>query len=155
MGNAAAYQSASSSQTLREGLVEYEQLNPNLNDARVATPEGADFFHCHDAAHVVFGCDTSLLNEAMADAWTLFGTTITLKSFFGFMKIEEHQEILDKLGWFAVIRTFIRSVPLILRIIYRSMKMNKAWPWDDYPTYLDVPLRDIRDEFGIRPLIVR
>ncbi len=151
----AAYQRALSSQTLREGLAEYEQRNPTLNDARVATHDGADFFRCHDAVHVVFGCDTSLLNEAMADAWTLFGTTVTLKRFYGFMKIEEHQEIIGKLGWLVVVRTFFQSVPLVLRIIYRSTKMKKAWPWDDYPTYLDVSLRDIREEFGICPLIVR
>lgn len=91
----------------------------------------------------------------MADAWTLFGTTVTLKRFFGFMKIEEHQGIINKIGWFVIVRTFIHSIPLIVRIISRSLRMKKAWPWDDYSNYLDITLHDIRDEFGIYPLIVR
>jgi hypothetical protein len=153
--NAANYQCAFSSQTLREGLAEYQRLNPNLNDVRSATPDGAEFFRCHDAVHVVFACDTSFLNEAMTDAWTLFGTTVTARRFIGFMKIEEHEEIIGRLGWFAVVLTLIRSLPLISRIIYRSLKMKKTWPWDDYTAYLDVSLRDIRHEHGIRPLVIR
>lgn len=124
--NFAAYQCASSGQTLREGLAEYLLLNPRLNDARRATPDGADFFRCHDAAHVIFACDTSLLNEAMVDAWTLFGTTVTPRRFFQFTKIEEHQSIIDELGWFVVICTSVRSIPLMLRIIYPSNQMKKA-----------------------------
>ena len=32
---------------------------------------------CHDAAHVIFGCDTTLPGEATVKIWTTFGTTMT------------------------------------------------------------------------------
>lgn len=71
------YQDPDTKIALEQGITEYRVLNPDLDEARHATPEGAEFFRCHDVAHVVFACDTSLLNEAMADASTLFGTTVT------------------------------------------------------------------------------
>lgn len=34
-----------------------------------------EFFRCHDAAHVVFGCGTGLDDEAVVKIWSFFGTT--------------------------------------------------------------------------------
>ena len=151
---AARYQELESELTLAQGIVEYRDLNPGLDDARGASPEGAEFFACHDVAHVVFACDTSLLNEAMADAWTLFGTTVTLRQFIGFMRIEEHQDIIQKVGWPTVVLTTIKAIPLILLIALRATTMTKRWPWNSFSTYLQTPLREIRREFHIRPILV-
>lgn len=101
LSNRSRYQCTTSTQTLRDWLAEYQELNPSLKDARALTPNGVDFFRCHDAVHVVFACDTSLLNEAMANTWNLFGTTVTLKRLIGFMEVEEHKEIIGELGWFV------------------------------------------------------
>lgn len=151
---AARYQELDSKLTLKEGLDEYRALNPELNNAREATPEGATFFQCHDVTHVVFACDTALLNEAMADAWTLFGTTVTLRQFLSFLKIEEHKAIIEKLGWSKVIITFIKALPIVLFIALKSTTMTKRWPWNSFTSYLDVPLKEIRREFRIRPIVV-
>ena len=149
----ANYQATEAEITLEQGIVEYRELNPELDDSRKATPEGAEFFRCHDVVHVIFGCDTSLLNEAMADAWTLFGTTVTLRQFLGFMKVEEHQSIMETIGWPAVILTFFKAIPAILLIALRSTTMTKRWPWDSFSSYLQMPLGEIRREFHIRPIV--
>ncbi len=150
----AEYQALESDITLEQGIAEYRELNPSLDDARKATPEGTEFFRCYDVAHVIFACDTSLLNEAMADAWTLFGTTVTLRQFLGFMRIEEHQSIVEEVGWSAVILTFLRAIPVILLIALRSTTMTKRWPWDSFSSYLQMSLGEIRREFHIRPIVV-
>lgn len=150
----AEYQAPESRITLEQGIAEYRALNPGLDSARRATPEGAEFFRCHDVAHVVFACDTSLLNEAMADAWTLFGTTVTLRQFLGFMKIQEHKGIIERIGWPAVILKFLKAIPVFLLIALRSTTMTKHWPWDSFSGYLQTPLGEIRREFHIRPIVV-
>ena len=150
----AEYQDPESELTLEEGLIEYRTLNPDLDDSRKATPEGVDFFRCHDATHVVFACSTSLLNEALADAWTLFGTSVSLRQFLGFMKIEEHKKVIAKVGWPAVIVTFVRALPYMFLVVLRSTTMTKRWPWDAFSVYLRVPLKEIRREFHIRPIVV-
>ncbi len=53
----AEYQALESDITLEQGIAEYRELNPSLDDARKATPEGTEFFRCHDVAHVIFACD--------------------------------------------------------------------------------------------------
>ncbi|HLK26181.1 MAG TPA: hypothetical protein VKT30_16110, partial [Caulobacteraceae bacterium] len=66
------YQAQDSQQTLAEGLAEYYAAN----GARVAAPaslpaESRALFRNHDVCHVVFGLDTTLEDEGMADVRTL------------------------------------------------------------------------------------
>ena len=36
------------------------------------------------------------------------------------------------------------------RLVWRSWRMSKQWPWKAWEPYLNVPLAEIRREFGIR-----
>jgi hypothetical protein len=39
---------------------------------------------------------------------------------------------------------------------YRTRRMKKRWPAAGFMTYLDVPLSDLRSQFGIRlPQVIR
>ncbi len=143
----ANYQIMDSEQTLKQGLIEYRSVNSVLQDSR--SSEARAFFECHDVVHVIFACDTSLLNEAMADAWTLFGTSVTVSQFLGFLRIEEHKEIITSVGWRGICATVVKSIPMFIRIALRAVKMTKPWPWDGYQPYMQITLRDIRNEFGI------
>jgi len=147
-----SYQSPHADETLRQGLTEYRAENPSLQEMRESSKTGAEFFRCHDVVHVVFGCSTSLLHEAEADAWTLFGTTVTFRQFLGFLKIEEHKDIMAKVGVLDSCVTFIRAVPLILKVLIRTRAMIKKWPWDNFEEYWEKPLADIRAEFNIQLL---
>lgn len=116
------YASQASSQTLREGLAEYYEHNPALLDPAQMDPQAARLFRQHDAAHVVFGCDTSLRGEALIDTWTIFGSTIGLRGCLG-----------D-----------------VVRVIWRSQRLRQKWTWRGYDAQLDQPLAEIRERFGIR-----
>ncbi len=144
------YRQQDSPQTLAEGLAEYRAANPGLDEAREGGSEAAEFFRCHDTVHVVFGCSTTLLNEALADAWTIFGTTASVRRFLRFLEIEEHKAIVAKVGWWAVVRTAVRAAPLILTVAWRSFRMRSKWPWEAFDGYSATPLYRIRRELGIR-----
>jgi len=51
--------------TLAEGLAEYYATNPDLKRGEALPPATRDFFRCHDAVHVVFGCGTAFADEAV------------------------------------------------------------------------------------------
>ena len=72
----AQYQDPDAKMTLEEALQEYYQANADILYRGDKSVDSVDFFRCHDVAHVVFGCDTSLMNEAMVKTWTVFGTTL-------------------------------------------------------------------------------
>ena len=146
------YQLVDSKQTLEQALDEYRSINPS--DHLKISSDAQEFFERHDIVHVIFACDTSLLNEAMADTWTLFGTNVTINQFLGFLRIEEHKAIISSIGWFSVCATVVKSIPIVIRVALRSMKMTKRWPWDGYHPYMQTSLRDIRNEFGIHPIVV-
>lgn len=135
--------------TLREGLERYRAANATVISAREVSPEAAQFFRCHDVAHVVFGCDTSLSGEGTVKLWTIFGTTL------GFWK---HLRGYSEASAFALFRQYsrhhlvkhlgrlLRSIP---GTIQRARRMTRPWPWSDHDGYLDCGIDDIRAEFGI------
>lgn len=75
------FQRADVSRTLDEGLAEYYASGSDLAGGRGASAEAREFFRCHDAARIVFGCSTTLLDEAMVKSWSFFGTTRGLRLF--------------------------------------------------------------------------
>lgn len=64
------YQSPDTDLTLEEGLAEYYRAD--LVGGRGIPSEARGFFRCHDAAHVVFGCNRTLLNKAIVKIWSFF-----------------------------------------------------------------------------------
>ncbi len=143
------YQEQESRQTLAEGLMEYWAANPGLASARDPGGLGAEFFRCHDTAHVLFGCSTSLAGEALTDTWTLFGTSVSIRQFLGFFRVEEHKDIMAKVGWRTALVTFARSVPILVKAAWRGHRMPAKWPWSNFDTFLSRPLAEIRREFQI------
>jgi len=63
--------------TLQEGLAEFQTKNQKYFSKRTLSNSGEEFLQCHDIAHVVFGCDTSLYGEGVVKLWTTFGTTMS------------------------------------------------------------------------------
>ena len=73
------YREQDSPLTHSEGVEEYRRSFPELIDARDVSEAARSFFIAHDRCHVVFGLDTSLPQEGMADTWTLFGSDVPLR----------------------------------------------------------------------------
>ena len=147
------YQRPDSTLSLAEGLREYYAARDGLIDGRGISTAAREFFRCHDVAHVVFGCATTLHNEAMVKMWSFFGTTAGL-SLLRAYRLPESKEVYEELEWLDIASTAVRSLVLVPLVLWRCSLMRKRWPWSDFEPYLDVSLSEIRHEYGIR-LVLR
>ena len=138
-----------STQTLAEGVAEYYQLNPGLVTGRGTSREAQEFFRCHDAAHVVFGCGTTLSDEAIVKVSSVFGTSGGVGVLRGY-RLHESQQIYRKLARSEMLVTALKSFIVVPRTLFRCIQQQRRWPWNDFDRYLNVSLCDIREEFGIR-----
>ena len=143
------YTSQSSVQTLREGLAEYYEHNPALLDPAGMDPRAARLFSQHDAAHVVFGCDTSLRGETLIDTWTIFASTIGLRGYLEYLKLPQVNELFARTGALRIASEMLRCLPDIARVVWRSRRLRRKWPWQGWGEHLERPLAGIRDDFGI------
>ena len=147
-----AYMAHDTSMTLREGLREYFGQSDALMEAS-ELPEDLSFgLQSHDVAHVVFGCDTTLLGEVVLARWSLFGVTGSIRPYLiGLRRRETRVLFRDALAAFRPSMLW-RLVKYASVAIARSLRMRERWPFEDYAQYLDQPLCEIRERFGIRVL---
>jgi hypothetical protein len=143
------YELQDSPQTLAEAVAEYYAANPGLARVRNMSPEAQGFFRSHDVAHVVFGCSTALDDEAVVKISSILGTTAGLGVLRGYRR-QESIEIYKQLGLGEVLRSIARSVAIVPRTAFRCLRQRSRWPWTGFEDYLDVSLRDIRQQFGIK-----
>ena len=145
-----AFESAQTDQTLAEGLTEYFHANPTLKRGKdLQSPEARAFFRSHDTVHVVFGCGTSMPDEAVVKLASIFGTTGGVRVLRGYL----HHETLDIYRRLPVASTalaLLLSPWVIVRTLWRCARQSERWPWDAHDHLLGVSLREIRSRFGIR-----
>ncbi len=68
-----SYRQHDSALTLAAGLKEYYAANAGrVVCPQDLPPESFALFHCHDMCHVIFGLDTTLDDEALANIRTMF-----------------------------------------------------------------------------------
>ncbi|MBT2322210.1 hypothetical protein J7E62_07555 [Variovorax paradoxus] len=143
------FQNQDSRQTLAQGLEEYVLGNPGLIHGRNMSPAAEHFFRCHDAVHVIFGCGTSLDDEAAVKIASIFGTTAGLSVLKGY-RLHESLNIYKQLRVADVLLSIAHSVVIVARTITRCLAQRKRWPWSEYQPHLHVPLQEIREQFGIK-----
>ena len=79
--------------------------------------------------------------------------SISVRDYVDFLKTEEGQSVIKQIGlWGFLKAAIVGFVWWMPRVFWRTRKMHKRWPWTGWERYLDVPLADIRHEFGIRCL---
>lgn len=144
-----AFQQQTSRQTLEEGIAEYHQTNPGLAKGRALSAEAQEFFRCHDAVHVVFGCGTTLNDELVVKISSIFGTSRGIGVLRGY-RLHESVEIYKQLRVLDVLRSIAQSVFLVPRTMVRCIRQRRRWLWENFNTYARLPLLEIRREFGIR-----
>ena len=144
-----AFEHQDTAQTLRDGLAGYYRGNPALVRGERLSPQAAEFFRCHDAAHVVFGCGTTLPQEAVVKLSSLFGTTAGLSVLRGY-RLHESVEIYKKLGVRDILATLAAAVLLVPKTIGRCLRQRKRWPWNEFADGMDVPLGQLRAGYGIK-----
>ncbi|UUX94226.1 hypothetical protein [Aquabacterium sp. J223] len=143
------FEHQNSRQTLEEGIAEYSLANAKLARDRTMSPEAKEFFRCHDAAHVIFGCGNTLEDEAVVKIASIFGTSGGFGVLGGY-RLHESFEIYMHLGARDVLRSIVKSVFLVPLTILQCFRQRRRWPWNDFEMHVQVPLQDIREEFGIR-----
>ena len=147
------YQDPASEQTLREGYAEYVHANPELLDPDALGKAGR-FFRAHDYVHVLFGCDTSVIHEALMDTWTIFGTTAGWRELTDYYKDPQQRaiihDIVRQIGFLTFLWTLFAAAPRAFRVIRNTRKMTEKWPLYDHQQFLDVPLVELRRRFNIQ-----
>ena len=114
------------------------------------SPEAAALFRQHDAGHVVFGCDTTVRGETLIDTWTIFGTTAGLRGYLAYLELPQVGELFARTGYGRVAVETLRWLADAMRVVLRSRRLSRKWPWREYGQYLDRRLWDIRAEFDIQ-----
>jgi hypothetical protein len=137
--------------TLEQGLEEYYAGHAGLSRERGMSAPARAWFRSHDVVHVVFGCDTSLVQEAMVKVWAVFGTTGGLRSLRGY-RYAESKAIYRTIAWTRVPHVALQCVVALPRVMWRCLWMRKRWPWSDFDRHLTRPLLELRKEYGIVPL---
>jgi hypothetical protein len=152
VGTAMAYQAQESQMTLREGLAEYFRWSGELMDRAELPPDLGLGLRSHDVAHVVFGCDTTLLGEVVLARWSLFGVTGSIRPYLiGLRRRETRGLFRDAYAAFRPAMLW-QLVKFATAAVVRSLRMRERWPFEDHLPYLDQPLCEIRERFGIRVL---
>lgn len=144
-----AFERQNSLQSLASGLAEYHASNPGLAKGRGLSPQAQEFFRCHDVVHVVYGCGNTLNDEAVVKISSMLGTSAGLGVLRGYT-LHESLDIYRALRVVDVLVSIVHSAWIIPRTIVRCLVQSKRWPWDNFDSYLQTPLLDIRKEFGIR-----
>ena len=138
--------------TLKEALGKFHRKNSRIISDTEILNDSEIFYNCHDIAHVVFDCDTSLRGEGIVKLWTIFGTTL---GFVNHVKEYAGANAFQMFRKFSL-RHILANVPKIIVVapvvITRAHKMKKKWPWSSYDKYLDISINEIRKEFNIEPI---
>ncbi|HXQ17584.1 MAG TPA: hypothetical protein VN814_23450 [Caulobacteraceae bacterium] len=146
------YQQQDSPQTLADGLEEYYAANVGkVVRPRDLPPESAALFRSHDMCHVVFGLNTTLDDEAMADVRTLLSCDVGWRRYARYMTSDPAAKaIFKELGYLKSVWVTIHAMPRICRGAIEAFRVKRQWPWTPPESFHDRPLAELREEFGIR-----
>ena len=155
------YMNSNSIQTLREGLLEYYALNPNVTPPETQPAEFGKILYAHDVGHVVYGCDTGMFDELKILPlfwWTsecTFGTYLKMKDSPAvdvmYADMIREKGVLWLYG--AVLRVLPTLIPTLIPIWFKTRKRQKLLPFLEFEPLLDRSLLDIRQEFDLLQLI--
>jgi hypothetical protein len=147
-----SYQRQDSVQTLAEGLEEYYAANSGkVVRPRDLPSESSELFRSHDMCHVIFGLNTTLGDEALADMRTLFSSDVGLRRYYVYLAQDKQAKALFKeLGYLKGTWVTVQSMPRICRAAVEAWRVKKRWPWQPPDSYMNRSLADLRREFGIR-----
>lgn len=138
--------------TLQQGIDRFHKNNMKYFSERSTSKESKEFLRCHDVAHIVFGCDTSIYGEGTVKIWTTFGTTLSFWKVISGYNEANAFELFRMYSFKHIMKNILRFLYSIPKTIVRAKKMSKPWPFSDYKSYLNIPISEIRKEFNIQIL---
>ena len=148
----AQFQAQESSQTLRQGLDEFYAINSDKFERPVPDTEWTELLQAHDACHVLFGLNTTLVEEALGDMWTLCGTSMTFKDYAQYTKSDAAKELIKGIGFWNIVTGTLKAIPGAVKVYLLSRKMSKKWEIWKFADRLDEKLVDLRRELNLKIL---
>lgn len=147
-----AFQLQDSALTLAQGLEEYYAANVGtVTRPRDLSPESAALFRSHDICHVIFGLNTSLSDEVLADARTLLSCDVGFRRYLRYLSADVQAKALFKeFGYARSLWVTVLAIPRLFRAYLASREMRTKWPWTPPADFERRSLCELRTEFGIR-----
>jgi ubiquinone biosynthesis protein Coq4 len=141
--------------TLQQALDKYYAQNPGFYKPNEFEGNFKKVFFAHDAAHIVFGCDTNIAGEARLEVWTAFATNLRFKKYLDdyVAALTPEKEVLEGVLRLYTMKTFIKYVLAsfsFIKVFFMAKKVNPKWDYYNYQGHLDRSILDIRQEFNIQ-----
>lgn len=106
-------------------------------------------FDRHDAIHILFNCGNSIQDEVAVHIWMIFATTVDISEMHRAVADREHRHVLAGIGHFKLLGTWLISLPRIISIIIKSLRMKKKLAVEELAKLKQQSIDDIRREHGI------
>ena len=148
----AQFQEQNCKLTLKEALAEFYAINSAAFSVPKPETKWTELLVHHDVGHVFFGVNTSILDEAAGDYWTLLGSDLSFKEYLDYAKTPEGKKLIEEYGYLTILKSLLISLPLLFRIYLRTRKMTRQWKMRGYEQYMDKPLGEVRKIFNLKIL---
>ena len=151
------YQNQNCGLTLQEGLECYYNSFPKTKEIFKDNKNSGTLLRDHDCTHVIFGLDISIEQESILDTWVLWGSKWELKYLLGYQKIPEikqlFKDLVKEIGYFGLIKILWKLGGIKRKVIFRTLRMKKKWPFKMPEHYLAMKISDLRKIHGIKILL--
>ena len=138
-----------SSMTLGEAMQKMRESESEDNLANKIPADIAQALEQHDAVHILFNCGTSIQDEIAVHLWMLLATTANIGEMHRAVASQEHRNILSGIGHFKLIGIWLASLPRIIGIVVKSLRMKKRLAVDELSRLKEQSILEIRREYGI------
>ena len=151
------YQKQDCDLTLQEGLDCYYNTFPETTEIFEDNEESGTLLRDHDCTHVIFGLDTSIEQESILDSWVVWGSKWKLKYIWGYQSLPQikqlYKDLYREFGVLGFIKIFWKLGGVKRKVMFRTFKMKKKWPFKMPEAYLSMKISDLRETHGIKILL--
>ena len=151
------YQDQNCSLTLQEGLNCYYKAFPESTEILKDSMDSGTLLRDHDCTHVIFGLDISIEQESILDTWVLWGSKWELRYLLGYQKLPQikqlYKNLVNEIGYFGFIKILWKLGGIKRKVMFRTFKMKKKWPFKMPEEYLSMKISDLREMHGIKVLL--
>jgi hypothetical protein len=146
------YSRAADHISLQQALEIHYLLNPQFTPwDQYVRAEAKGLIRAHDISHIIFGCDTGLLGEMQVQLWSKFAVQpLVFSDKIRYARDKESRVLLkNPVGYRKMFIFFVQNFGEIKRVKLQAAKMTKKWRYFQEDRYFEIPLGQIRSDYGI------